>query len=52
MNYSTYYEAEVDYRREHLTHEWQPNRVWQRARLLAGRAVGREARTATPKTLH
>lgn len=51
MNYTMYYEAEVDYRREHLSREWQPNRVWQHARLLASRAVGGEARTSAPKTL-
>ena len=47
-----YYEAEVDYRREHLRREWQPSRVWQHARLLAARGVGGGAPTSTPKTLH
>ena len=52
MNYTMYYEAEVDYRREHLSREWQPQRVWQRARSLAARAVSGEARNSAQKTLH
>lgn len=51
MNYTMYYEAEVDYRREHLSREWQPNRVWQRARVVAARVVGGDALTSTPKSL-
>lgn len=51
MNYTTYYEAEVDYRREHLSREWQPSRIWQRARSLAARAVAGETRRPSPKTL-